>query len=215
MAAQLIRRDAGLLIGFVGPKGAGKDTAAFSLIHCQGFEKIAFAQPLVKAVRALFALPEALCNGWAKEDPGPLGVSYRRGMQVLGTDFVRDQLKTLLPESVAKEGEFFLEHFRLAVYDARRAGRPVASTDVRFLNEAELILELGGRLIFIERSQAELDRFYHLMKWKIDDQHPGVTGAAQIRKKFADDPRMTVITNDGTQADLAERVKAAIRSWDP
>ena len=64
---------------------------------------------------SLFALTDEECtNPDLKEAPGALGVSYRKGMQIIGTNVVRDQFRTLFPEiwGIIPDGSLWIEHAR-------------------------------------------------------------------------------------------------------
>lgn len=196
------------LVGLVGNKGAGKDTAAAGLC-ARGWRALSYAGPLREAVQALFLLPDEACEDPVrKELPGPLGVSYRRAMQVMGTDFIRMRLKTLLPEGDFEDGGFWLAHMRRQVDAARAAGVPAVVTDVRFPNEAQLILELGGKLVLIERGKREADAAER--GWLVSDSHPSETGVTLIRESFG--RRLTVLANDGSPVELREKLRRAVEN---
>lgn len=137
-----------LLIGLIGRAGAGKTTVAQHLEAHWGFVHIAFADPILAMVHALF--DEAGVDGaWAtervlKEQPAPvLGVSYRRLAQTIGTECGR-RLDEALWINVASH--------KLA--QARLHQHHVVVSDIRFVNEAHWVQDHGGVLVHVIRPDA-------------------------------------------------------------
>ena len=188
----------GPLIGLVGRKRSGKDTAAARLIE-RGFVRYAFADPLralmlelnpclppvsypgdlapLQPVR-LATYVEAL--GWerAKENP-----EVRRLLQAHG-----DAARRLIGEGVWREPVM------------RRIGwepAPVVVTDVRYPDEAEAIREIGGILVRIVRPGRD-----------DGDRHPSEIGLDEW-------PCDVDIVNAGTVADLHTAIDDMLSSWFP
>jgi hypothetical protein len=139
-----------VLIGLCGYAGVGKDTAARVLLDELGFQRIAFADPIKKALLALDPLIPAPGDGqvvrlseyaaeraWVEVKEYP---EVRRLMQILGTEVGRNLFDPDLWVKLAKRK---LES-TLSVGD-------VVVTDVRFPNEARLIRGYGGILVRIDR----------------------------------------------------------------
>lgn len=127
------------VIGLCGAAGAGKNTAA-DLIHViAGHEVVALADPIYAAVSAMLGIPvKQLQDRRLKEQPIEwLGVSPRRLLQTLGTEWGRDTIRQDIWVTIARER-------------ARKtldAGRGVVFCDVRFDDEAKMIRDdLGGEV---------------------------------------------------------------------
>lgn len=127
------------LIGFAGPIGAGKTTAAEHLVRAHGFVRIRFAGPLKDMMRAL-GLGEAEVDGDRKEVPCPLlcGRTPRWAMQTIGTEWGRELIHPDLWTTIWAA--------RVAAATA-----PVVADDVRFPNEVAGIHRLGGIVIRVTR----------------------------------------------------------------
>lgn len=135
------------VVGFAGKAGAGKDTAAKAL-YPLGYEKIAMAAALKAMIRRLLDFQgidpqtvERMMEGDLKETENEYlgGKSPRVAMQTLGTEWGRDLISpTLWVDAVRRK--------IMAYPDVR-----FLITDVRFVNEAIMIRELGGQLIWIDR----------------------------------------------------------------
>ena len=80
-----------MIIGFCGPIGAGKSTAAKHLVNAMGFKRLPFAGTL-KAMGRAFGLTDEEVDGDRKTIPSPLlaGKTPREFMQLLGTEFGRN-----------------------------------------------------------------------------------------------------------------------------
>lgn len=142
-------------IGFCGPAGAGKSTAAERLVQRWRFNRVRFAGPL-KAMMLALGLDPAQVDGDRKEEPSPLlcGRTPRQAMQWLGTEWGRNLIG---------EG-FWIAAWQAAVErvspdlnslsQAVRGVRLVVADDVRFANEAKAIRDRGGLVIRIERPGA-------------------------------------------------------------
>ena len=139
-----------MLIGLCGYAGVGKDTAARVLLDELSFQRIAFANPIKKALLALDPIipsPEEghymrlsdFCDShdWSEVKEYP---EVRRLMQIMGTEVGRNLFDPDLWVKLAKRQ---LES-TLSVGD-------VVVTDVRFPNEARLVRGYGGILVRIER----------------------------------------------------------------
>lgn len=188
------------IVGLVGKKGSGKDTVAAFM----GCKTIAFADPLRTVVQTLFDLSPELMVGADKEKPGPMGVSYRRAMQIVGTEIVRKQIKDLLPELKVEDGQFWVEHVRRTLQKMHAEGeRKVVITDVRFPNEAKAIVDMGGRLIHVVSSKERLDQFYEENGWVPEDMHTSETGVDDIVAQFT----CETLNNCGTLGELDARVQ--------
>ncbi len=188
------------LVGLVGTKGVGKDTAGRYLVNVCGWHRVALATPLRNAVKSMFALTDAQCDDPVlKEEPGALGVSFRRGAQILGTDLVRNQLcgtNGLLPE-LGKKG-LWIQHMERAIADARCKGRRVVITDVRFPDEAAAIVALGGKLIRITRPGRELAS---------EDNHASENNIDNIATHFP----LLQIENNGSCDDVGRKIVEIIK----
>lgn len=143
------------LVGICGEKFAGKSTLARAFVDA-GYAECPLAAPLRDVAQRLFLLSDEECEDPArKEKPGVLGVSYRRAMQVLGTDVVRGQFGKLFPELACDSNAFWIEHARMQVAAHRRKGVKVVVSDVRFVDEAQFVLNNGGVLLFVKRRDRE------------------------------------------------------------
>jgi len=183
------------LIGLVGRKGSGKDTAAMGLLSDRRWVRVALADPLREVVKTMFQLTDEDCDDRdRKEQPGPLGVSYRRGMQAVGTELVRNQLQKVLPE-IGSEG-FWIQHMRRTVERHWQEGKRVVITDVRFEDEADAIIELGGLLVFVDRPGLDTS-----------DGHSSETGVDAIVAKHRAPDMLVRLENNSSVEALQERLR--------
>lgn len=132
-----------LLIGFTGPKRAGKTLATELLMSLHGVAGIGFAQPMRVFVAELLGLSlDELEEFKEKQVPGlPEGITIRKMLQTLGTEWGRNTI----------DPDFWVKVAMRNVDMALDAGYAVAITDVRFPNEATAIRERGGVIIEITR----------------------------------------------------------------
>lgn len=141
-------------IGFCGPAGAGKSTAASHLVQHWRFNRVRFAEPL-KAMLVALGLSAEHLDGALKEEPTPLlcGRTPRQAMQWLGTEWGRDLIGP----------EFWIAAWQAAVervppsftcHGGFNPIRLIVADDVRFANEAQAIRDRGGIVVRIERPGA-------------------------------------------------------------
>jgi hypothetical protein len=133
-----------LLIGLTGRAGSGKSTVASMLADEFSFTELAFAEPILDMVCALFGVA-GVDGAWAveralKELPTPLGYSYRQLAQSLGTEWGR-----------ALGPDFWVRVMELRVQHPELATENVVISDVRFPNEAQWITSRGGIVVRVLR----------------------------------------------------------------
>ena len=131
------------LIGIAGRARSGKDTVANFIVAAIGGYRYSFADP----IRAMLVpLGVDLSDPYwqaRKEEPIPaLGVSPRRMMQTLGTEWGRQLINPDL--------WLIMAHQRLL-----QNGPGMVISDVRFDNEAAWIRKHGGRIIHVIRPDAK------------------------------------------------------------
>ena len=138
------------IIGLTGLAGSGKDTVRDMLQSDHGFVGLAFADPIRHMLGALFNIT-GISTHWMherdlKEQPIPgLDVSYRHMAQTLGTEWGRQ----LHPD-------FWLRGAAEHIAAQRRLGATqFVISDVRFVNEAQWLHEMGGEVWRIERPGIE------------------------------------------------------------
>lgn len=171
------------IVALTAPKGAGKDTAGAALVEL-GYRPIAFAEPIKRAIEAMFDLPAEI---WDRRDwkeatlddsgfmPG-LAVSPRFLAQTIGTEWGRESID---PNVWVKAVERKIEN------EARQYGTDkFVVTDVRFANEAVWTRSMGGYVVEIVRPGHE---------WNAD--HTSEAGPA-------DELIDARVHNDGTISEL-------------
>lgn len=172
------------IIGFVGKRRSGKDTAARVLIS-QGFAPVKFAGALKEMLKAYFlyvGVPtqeiDLLIEGDYKEIMcGRLGGQTPRwAMQTLGTEWGRNLIDKELWVNACIDRCLLL------------TGRsPVVVTDARFENEVAALQGIGGKIIRITR--------------------PGSATDSHESERYIDTlPADYEITNDGTIDELHAKV---------
>lgn len=135
-----------MLIGFTGPEGAGKSTAAKLVAEARGLPIHPFAAPLKRMIEALGVAPRHM-YGTPYDKAESLAIfggrSAREAMQTLGTEWGRAQF-----------GPDFWVRSWLATLPA---GGAVAD-DCRFASEVDAIRSRGGVVIQIVRSLDDVSR---------------------------------------------------------
>ena len=149
-----------MIIGLIGNKYAGKDTAGDYLVSEHEFVKISFATPIKVVCKYLFSLTEEqLHDPLEKEKIEPYwNMTPRQMFQKVGTDLFRNHFD---PDFWIKQ----LESKHLVSND----GSNIVCCDVRYPNEANLIKKYKGILIKIERNTGKSDA--HESEKNIDTIH--------------------------------------------
>lgn len=185
-----------MLIGVVGLAGAGKSTVAGILVAKYAFTRLAFADPLKGMLKSVGFTDAQL---WGEEKSAHLpeiGRTPRYVMQTLGTEWGRF---TIHPD-------FWVRMWARALAGAWGESGRVVTDDVRFANEVRAIRDRGGFVVLVRSDRAKPRPRRGLFgraliavgcRWPL---HP--SERIDRLEKMAD----FVIDNDGTHADLAEKV---------
>ena len=144
------------LIGITGRVGVGKTTIAQCLSGMCGFKLQSFGTPLKKAVSDLFMIPLSdLYDSNKKEKLNPFwNKTSREILQIFGTECVRNHFGK----------DFWVKRMKrtLEQYDASS----VVIDDVRFPEEADMIIKKGGFVIKVARP----DNPYQINQSHISEQ---------------------------------------------
>jgi hypothetical protein len=129
------------IIAVTGRKYNGKDSIADYLVKNHGYIKLSFADQLKKALELLFNFDHEQLYGSKKEVVDEYwGYSPRYLMQYLGTQVFRDNI----------DQDFWvksLENNILKNYQNKK----IVISDLRFMNEYNMIKRLGGYVIKVKR----------------------------------------------------------------
>lgn len=159
------------IVGITGVAGAGKDTVADHLVARFGYVKVSMAAPL-KAGLAAMGWPEPNNRDDKEKLIEGFDFSWRQAAQRLGTEWGRG----LDPEVWVKAMALRL----------RRADDRIVISDIRFENEAKMVRELGGKMLFIAGRAADLgDQATHVSEAGIEF-YPACDGLIDNAGKFED-----------------------------
>lgn len=145
-----------LLLGVYGKARSGKDTAADYLSEKLQLRKYAFAEPLKQMLKSAFG--DHFHEGDRERICKEAGISYRQLMQLLGTEWGRNQVNPdLWVNLVASQWEVTKTYFPLSQLKntvcTHYSG--MVLSDVRFDSEAQWIKSQGGVIIEITRPELE------------------------------------------------------------
>lgn len=174
------------LVGFCGPASSGKSLAADRLVRRWRFQRVSFAGPL-KAMMLALGLTEPQVNGAEKETPCDLlgGMTPRRAMQLLGTEWGRDLIH---PDLWLSAWCHAVDHLPALRWQDGEAVRLVVCDDVRFPNEASTIRARGGIVVRVQRPDAA-----------------SASGAEHVSEQPAFEPDFT-IRNDCPRTEYLARI---------
>ena len=181
------------LIGITGRKFNGKDTLGQYFVSYLDYERLGFADALKEACRCIFGFNDDQLYGDKKEIVDEFWkVTPRKIFQYVGTDLFRDQLKNIIPHV---ESSIWIEVLKKQILDKRNANPDVkiVITDVRFSNEVDMIHQLGGIVLRVNRD---------IMNTEID-QHPSEMEIEKLNIDYE-------IPNNGSIHDLYSLVISKI-----
>ena len=163
-----------MIIGICGLIGSGKDTIAEYLVEKHNFTKMSFADKLKDAVSQMFEWDRELLDGktaasrkwreepdayWSKE-VGSV-ITPRLALQKFGTECMRNGFFDGIWVSLLKKKITENPHMNWVI------------PDVRFLNEADMIKSVSGKVWWVKRSPLPLwFKIYQDVGVEPTDIHP-------------------------------------------
>lgn len=154
-----------MIIGLMGKKQSGKDTAAAYLVKEHGFERRAFADPGKKYLASVLDIPlweiEKLKNdsnsrvaiGWFRDNTHSTVTLHYNSL------VFRQYMQNFIENAKLTFGEDVWANATLPV-DGFYGGRAIVLSDCRFQVEVDRIKELGGYIVKIMRPSTE-DQDHH------------------------------------------------------
>ena len=208
-----------MIIGICGFIGSGKDTVANMFVE-RGCVQDSFAAPLKDVCASVFGWRREMLEGDTvesrdfRETPDvfwtrKLGVpnfTPRLALQLLGTEVLRNHFNE----------NIWLNSLEYRIRKQLTDAPCTVISDARFRNELDLIKEMGGVIIWVQRG--ELPEWFETAK----TAHENVVSRKIMQTKYRDIhesewnwagyPVDYIIYNNGTLEDLAKQVED-IRDW--
>ena len=208
-----------MIIGITGFIGSGKDTVANMFVE-RGCIHDSFAAPVKDVCASIFGWPRELLEGDTLESrdfreipdmfwTNKLGVpnfTPRLALQLLGTEVLRNHF----------DQDIWLNSLEYRMRKQNENSPCTVVSDARFRNELDLIKNMGGVVIWVQRG--ELPEWYEtasqahsnvvcrkIMTTKYKDVHESEWNWAGYNVDY-------VINNNGTLEDLEKQVEN-IRDW--
>lgn len=134
-----------LVIGITGNIGAGKSTVAKYICDTYGFEEYSMAKPLKKIGELFYFSKEQLYGTQQQklEQHKHWGISAREFLQKVGTELFREHLPKVIPNMNIRDTPW-VDLFRLKYL---HEPNNYVISDMRFIDEAKVVKDLGGIII--------------------------------------------------------------------
>lgn len=158
------------IIGIVGKKGSGKDTAGEYLIEKYGYVRFAFGDKVKEVAKVLFNFSNEQLYGKLKDIIDErYNLKPRQVFQRLGTEFGQYDIHKLFPEinNKIKLRSFWTNAFK--DFCQKNPDKNIVITDVRFRHEYKVIQEYGGEFIKIKRDGLSPDT--HISENELDNNN--------------------------------------------
>lgn len=172
------------IIGLTGRAGAGKDTVASILSDAYGHVRIAFADALRKEIANSFKIDMRMMdNRFEKERISPyMTIARCDDQKFIGRmqELDHDIHKSRSPREILRwwgteyrrqtcSESYWIERMEDSIESLMRNGaRKIVITDVRFLNEAELVKSCYGHIWRVSRSSADSLNASHISESEQD-----------------------------------------------
>lgn len=193
------------LIGIQGKAHSGKDTIGDYIKKNYNGIGYAYADPVKEVAKKLFMFDNEQLYGSQKEVIDERwNISPRQALQVIGTNLMQFAIYGFLPNMINKVPvrDFWIHHFKLWYDDfilkPENKDKIIVVTDVRFMNEFNIIRELNGLLIKIVRPELDTTTIMY--------DHPSETSLDNI------EPDITII-NDDTKDTLYGKVDNILQQY--
>ena len=160
-----------MIIGFLGKKGSGKDTAVRYLVENYKYKRYAFGDPVKEVCRTMFNFSDNQLYGSEKEVNDPhWNITPRQAFQVIGTNFAQFGIYKYLPDLIdtVPHRSFWVKKF-VKWYNNEKIlddKIKVAISDVRFIHEVDEIKKQNGIIIKLITNNKNHD--YHISEKEID-----------------------------------------------
>lgn len=155
------------LIGIYSPHdGSGKSSLARYLVDRHGYELIKFADPIKDMLRVLIGAHMGY------EDVEEYIEGAKKEHKVCGFPFTARDLQRTLGTEWGRElyPDIWVQIAKQAVQEALDQGGAVVIDDVRFENEADMILDMGGTLVRLQREEGPTDASHSSIA-RLEDVH--------------------------------------------
>lgn len=162
-----------MLFGIKGTIGSGKTTIA-NYLKNYGFIEYSMADPL-KQIAIIFGFKFYQVYGSQEEKleiNEHWGISGREFLQKFGTEICREILPTVLP-NMKFETTIWCKLFK--IHYSKISKNNIIIPDIRFLDEANAIRELGGKIIELNRRiDKSGDEHSHRSELELDQIKPDI-----------------------------------------
>jgi hypothetical protein len=160
-----------MIIGIAGRARSGKDTCAEYLVENHGFTNYKFAGPIKEACQEIFLWGCRHTDGELKEVVDPFwGISPREAMRFIGLELFRQALPNLSAGFKREtEDSIWVKRFKKWYEDKTKVRTyDVVISDVRFPNEAEIIQDMGGKVIRLKTPEIDNNGSTHGTESMVD-----------------------------------------------
>ena len=149
-----------MIIGFLGNKGSGKDTASDYLVNNYNFKKYGFADPIKVICKNMFCFDEEQLYGNKKDVVDTCwNIKPREAFQIIGTEFAQHQLKNLLPHINVDYKHFWTKRFTMFYNQELKKDKNVkiVINDVRFQHEIDVLKQYNALIIKLNNNNTQSD----------------------------------------------------------
>ena len=177
-----------LIIGIVGVERSGKDTIADYFVDKYGFKKYSLAKPIKTIASQLFGWPDDLVNGPEKDViDRETGLVPRDFIVWLGTNILQYEVYNRFPQLESQIPKKCIWAKMMSRFIDNNPDDNIIIPDIRFIHEADELLNKGGVLIRISRTDKETEQ--QLAKY-------------DLPILFSNGMCANILTNNGTIAEL-------------
>lgn len=183
------------IIAICGAKRSGKDVLAEHLVKHYVYERVAFADSLKHAVKALFNFDDEQVRTDKKDLVDETwGITPRSALQFFGTEVMQEKIQELLPDI---KRNFFANNLKKYITNANADTKFVIS-DLRFIHEYEMLLKIPN----IRKEDVIIIRVVRPSR----DATSAVTNDTHIsEREYMKIPYDVVLVNDGTIANYIDK----------
>jgi len=131
------------IIAICGAKRSGKDVLAEHIVKQYHYERVAFANPLKQAVKALFNFNDEQVETDIKDVVDEKwGITPRAALQFFGTEMMQEKIQELLPDIKRNFFANTLKNYIASHRDADGQKTSFVISDMRFLHEYEMLFQI-------------------------------------------------------------------------